>query len=348
MGQGEESSEQNARGEGAGPPDSGRRGPGEAGETERPLIGIALGGGVARGFTHIGVLRALARHGIRPDLIAGTSAGALVGGCYLAGVMDALEDWACGLNRMKILSYLDFRIRTGGLIGGHRLFALMREHLGTQKIEHLPRPFIAIACDMVTGHEVWLRKGRLAEAIRASFALPGVFPPVNIGGRRLVDGALVNPVPVAPLTAMGAQMTIAVNCNADLIGRLRSPDGVPRAAGFDLLNEDAGTAAVRSARANPVARRVFRRQEGEPSLFGVMVSALNIVQDRLSRSRLAAEPPDVQIAPRVGHIGPLEFDRATELIAEGEAAVERALPDLQAALAIFASEIPTFRGSPPY
>jgi NTE family protein len=155
----------------------------------RPRIGLALGAGVARGWAHIGVLRALKRLGIEPDIITGTSVGALVGGCYLAGHLDTLEEWTRNLSRMKIVSYLDLRVRSGGLISGGRLMAEMKKHMGEKRIEDLPMPFAAIATDLVTGHEVWLRTGSLVESLRASFSLPGVFPPVCIDQRWLVDGA---------------------------------------------------------------------------------------------------------------------------------------------------------------
>lgn len=305
---------------------------------QRPRIGLALGGGVARGWAHIGVLRALKRYGIEPDIVCGASVGALVGGLMLAGRLDALEEWARSLNRRKIVSYLDLRITQGGLIGGQRLVAEMRRHLGTLTVEDLPVPFVAVVTDLVSGHEVWLQKGDLVDVLRASFALPGVFAPVAVDGRFLVDGALVNPVPVSACRALGAQMTIAVNLAADPLGRTRKPGAVvPTAAGFDLLkaiDEDL-PAGPRPSAIGALARRVFRRDYEGPSLFGVMVSSLGIITDRITRSRLAGEPPDVHIAPRIGHIGLLEFDRADDCIAEGEAAVERSLPDLHDALALF-------------
>ena len=307
----------------------------------RPKIGLALGSGGARGWAHLGVLRALERYGFKPDVLAGTSVGAMVGGTYLAGYGQALEDWARHLSKVRIISYLDFRVRAGGMFGGRHLVQAMEEHMGGLMIEHLDTPFAAIATDLVTGHEVWLRKGDLIEAMRTSFSLPGVFPPVHVNGRWLVDGALVNPVPVSICQALGAQMVIAVNVNADLLGKVGRGDmDVPAIAGFDLLQElDNDKAAGSKLKLGAITRRVFRREPSTPSLFGVMSSSLSIVQDRITRSRLAGEPPDVHIAPRLGHVGLFEFDRADEIIAEGEAAVERALPELRDALAIFSRDI---------
>ncbi len=307
----------------------------------RPRIGLALGSGVARGWAHLGVIRALQRHGIEPDVIVGTSIGAVVGGVHLAGKADSLEAWARSLTKVRMISYMDFRVRNGGMIGGRHLVEALRQNLGELRIEDLGIPFAAVATDLVTGHEVWLREGDLIDAMRTSFSLPGVFEPMQHNNRWLVDGALVNPVPVSVCRALGAQMTIAVNLNADIIGKERRAGAtVPTVAGFDLLNElQQGEESSKPSRIGTLARRLFRREPTHPSMFGVMISSLGIVQDRISRSRLAGEPPDVHITPRLGAIGLFEFDRADEIIAEGEAAVERVLPDLNDAISIFGRDM---------
>lgn len=300
-----------------------------------PDIGLALGSGLARGIAHIGALKALDRHGIKPGIVAGTSMGALVGGCYLSGKLKELEDWALSLNRRRILSYLDFRVRSAGLIGGAKLMKIMDEHFSGMVIEDLPHPYVAIASDLLTGHEVWLRKGHFIDSMRASFALPGVFPPVEINRRNLIDGALVNPVPVSPCRALGARMIIAIDVNADLIGKAGKPgQQFQTVAGFDVYNDRDVAPEDRKGFENPVAKRLFRRENDNPSLFGVMVSALNIIQDRVTRSRLAGDPPDVHIKPSIGHIGLLEFEKGAEIIELGEQAVERALPEIRAAMEI--------------
>ena len=302
----------------------------------KPGIGLALGSGMARGFSHIGVLKVLRRHGIAPTIVTGTSIGAVVGAAYLAGKLDDLESWALSLNRMKILSYMDFRVRSAGLVDGHRLQALLKQNFKDMEIEDLPYPFIAIASDLITGHEVWMRKGSLIEAMTASFSLPGVFPPVERNHRLLIDGALVNPVPVAPAQAMGARMTIAVDLNADIMGKSAKPGQTyETVAGFDIFNDKDVPPDQQKKISSPLTRRLFRRQENNPSLFGVMVSALSIVQDRLTRSRLAGDPPDIHIKPYIGHIGLLEFEKAAELIALGEEAAEKAIPDIKEAMEVF-------------
>lgn len=298
-------------------------------------IGLALGGGLARGFAHIGVLNVLNRHGIRPSIVTGTSIGSVVGACYLAGKLREFEDWACSLNRMNILSYLDFRVRSAGMIGGSKLKTLLEYHFKDTQIEDLPYPFIAIAADLMTGHEVWLRKGNLAEALRASFSLPGVFPPVERNHRWLVDGALVNPLPIAPAQAMGARMTIAVDLNADIIGKAGKPGQTfQTVAGFDMFNDKDVPREEQKKISSGLTRRLFSRQENSPSLFGAMVSALGIMQDRLTRARIAGDPPDIHIKPKIGDIGLLEFEKAEELIARGEDAAVKAIPDIKDAMRI--------------
>jgi len=298
-------------------------------------IGLALGGGVARGFAHIGVLKALKKYNIRPTIVAGTSIGALVGGCYLTNQLEELEEWALSLNRRKIFGYLDFRVRSAGLIGGKRLTKLMEEYFGDMNIEDLPCPFVAIATDMVTGHEVWLRRGNFIEAVRASFALPGVFPPVEIQQRNLIDGALVNPVPVSTALALGSRLNIAVDLNADLIGKVAKPgQKYQTIAGFDVYDDKDVSPEDQKKFSGSVPKRLFRRESNNPSLFGVMVSALNIIQDRLTRSRLAGDPPDIHLKPQIGHIGLLEFEKAEELIRLGEEEVERNIESILAAMAV--------------
>ena len=185
----------------------------------RPSIGLALGGGAARGFAHIGVMNTLLAHGIVPDVIVGTSIGAVVGGCYAAKQLGNLETWARTLTVRSVLSYLDISLSGSGLIRGGHLSKQLESSLAGTRIDDLPMRFAAIATEFNTGHEIWLTRGRLAEALRASYALPGIFPPVLIGGRWLVDGALVNPVPVSAARALGARLVIAVNLNSDLFGR---------------------------------------------------------------------------------------------------------------------------------
>lgn len=302
----------------------------------RRKVGLALSSGVARGWAHIGVIRALARLGITFDIMAGCSAGALVGGCYLAEQLDELEKWALALTKRRIVGYLDLHFGRGGMIKGEKIVAELRRLLGPIRIEDLRIPYVAVATDLVTGHEVWLQRGNLAEAMRASFALPGLFSPMEIDRRWLADGALVDPLPVSVCRALGADMVIAVNLNSDIIGKSRrASSGIRSTLGFDpraLADFDAE--ATSAPLSDTLARGIFGQGDDRPNIYGVMTTSLSIMQDRLTRSRLAGDPPDVQINPRVGHIGLLEFERAEEAILEGETAVERMRPELMDALQV--------------
>ena len=301
---------------------------------ERPTIGLALGGGAARGFAHIGVIRTLLAHNIIPDVIVGTSIGAVVGGCYASGQLDTLEDWARQLTKRGILGYLDVSFSGAGLIGGNRLANRLDEAIGETQIDKLPVRFAAITTEVGTGHEIWLTRGRMVEALRASYALPGIFPPVRLGGRWLVDGALVNPVPVSAARALGARLVIAVNLNADMLGR----GSTIASHGSDEMDEK-----LRQQTQKPRnglggifgAERAVKRQfidAGRPGIPTVMVEAFNIMQDRITRARLAGDPPDVLVSPRLGQVGWFDFHRAQQAIEIGAAAAQRALEPIAEAI----------------
>lgn len=296
----------------------------------KPLIGLALGSGVARGWAHIGVLRELEQAGYRPDIIAGTSIGALIGGAYLSGHLGHLEDWALRLNRIKLSRMFDFQFGGSGVIAGRRVLQALHPDMLALGIEDLPTPFVCVATDLASGHEIWLRAGNLVEALRASYAVPGLFPPVKMEGRWLIDGALANPVPVSVCRALGAHVTVAVNLNGEAFGESPAEDelDVGEPTGEGEGDEIEASEPAPASRLQQV-RQFFRRSEGEPSVFAVMARSLHIVQDRIARSRLAGDPPDVMIFPPLGGIGILEFHRAQESIAAGEAAARAALPRLR-------------------
>ncbi len=306
-------------------------------KSDTPSIGLVLGSGAARGFAHIGVMRALMAHGIKPDVIVGTSMGALVGGCYATGQLDTLEAWARSLTMRRVIGYLDVKIGGAGLIRGGRLTNELEELIGDKNIEQLPIRFAAIATEIGTGHEVWLTHGSLALALRASYALPGIFPPVHLGGRWLVDGALVNPVPVSAARAFGARVVIAVNMDADRFGR-----GATIAShGADPGDDAALPAEPRNgfARLRGIfgAERAIKREivarDDKPGFSTVMIESFNIMQDRLTRMRLAGDPPDVHVTPRIGHVGWLDFHHAAEAIAVGQAATEKAIDSINQSIA---------------
>lgn len=301
----------------------------EAGASGRPRIGIAFGSGAARGWSHIGVIQRLQDAGLEPDVVTGTSVGALVGGCNVAGCLDALEDFARGLTKRRVFGLLDVAWRGGGVISGDKLSDLLRQEVGDTRIENLPRRFACVATELATGHEIWLQRGRLVDAMRASYALPGVFKPVFLHSRWLIDGAVVDPIPVSVCRALGARLVIAVNLNSDVY----SAGTIIQAPHRDSEDGRAGSSPSGKAR-NATLRQLFGRTETGPGLTGVLVAAFNISQDRLARSRLAGDPPDIVIAPRGGDIGLFDFDKADESIRLGREAAERALPLIEEAIEV--------------
>lgn len=294
--------------------------PGHSTEAPEPGIALALGGGVAPGWAHIGVIRALTEAEIPIKMIAGTSIGALVGGCYLAGKLDELETFARSLTPRRIVSFLDISLRGAGLISGYKLAERMEEHMGNIRIEQLSRPLVCVSTEISTGHEIWLTQGSLIDAMRASYALPGIFEPVQIGNRVLVDGALVNPVPVSVCRAFEADAVVAVNLSYDVFGR----GTVVR-----NLRTDFGDVVTESTRTKPATRKTLSRLGKALGISGVMVEAFNIIQDRIARSRLAGDPPDISLRPPVGGIGLAEFHRADEAIRIGYEATRLEMPRLR-------------------
>ncbi len=260
----------------------------------RPRVGLVLGSGAARGWAHIGVLRVLKAAGVQPDLVCGTSIGALVGASYAAGQIQRLDDWVVSMGVKQVWRLMDFRL-SGGVFKGERLMRYFSEELAPGPIENLGIPYGAVATAMATGTEVWLRSGPAVDAVRASIALPGMFTPVLHDGRWLVDGALVNPVPVSLARAMGADIVIAVDLNTDFARR----------------------------------QLVAKTQPSTPSMLEVITSSINVMQSRIARSRLAGEPPEVVITPRLGDIGLLDFHRGADAIAHGERAAQAVLPTLK-------------------
>ena len=305
---------------------------------DRPKIGIALGGGAARGWAHIGVLNSLVEAGLEPDIVAGTSIGAVAGACYVTGRLKALEDFAASLTRRRVFGFLDVNFGGSGLITGQRLSARLEHHLAEHTIEGLDRRFVAVATELGTGHEVWLNKGSLVNALKASFALPGIFRPVKINGRWLIDGALVNPIPVSVCRALGARIVIAVNLSCDLLnkgGVIHDQANFAEPAG--LLDDQRLPGSNGRAALHLLHRQIFGRSKEAPGISSVMMDAINITQDRIARSRLAGDPPDISIAPKTGHIGLFEFHRAGEAMALGARAAEKQIDEIKMALSAFAA-----------
>ncbi len=303
----------------------------------RARIGLALGSGSARGWSHIGIIEALVEAGVEPDIVCGTSVGALVGAAYLAGKLEKLRKWAEAVTWRQIVVMMDISLSGGGLIDGKPLVKFLRSIGITGAIEDLPRPFAAVATDLATGREIWFRSGPVVDALRASIAVPGIFSPFHHKGQWLLDGGLVNPVPVSVCRAMGADVVIAVNLNGDQLGRWKKekpaaaahpperppPDSFPR-----ML---AQLPAALGEQLAQIAPRLLA-ENGAPGYFDVLAGAIDIMQDHITRTRLAGEPPHVTLVPRLREIGLMDYHRAAAAIAEGRIAVENALPAIRRCL----------------
>lgn len=311
------------------------------GDLRRPKIGIALGAGAARGWSHIGVLLELGEHGIHPDVVAGTSIGAVVGGCYAASKLPMVEAFARGLTKKRVVSMMDVSFSGVGMLTGGRLKHHLAQAISNRRIEDLDKGFAAVATEVETGHEIWLTKGDAMEAIRASYALPGIFEPVRINGRWLFDGALVNPVPVTVCRALGADVVIAVNLIGDsafrgivIDDRLSMEPTLEKFGSEAPQNVRTLSARLFGGMSGNLRRFFGRREDGAPGIATAMMDAFNIAQGRISRSRLAGDPPDVVINARLSKIGLFDFHRADELIEMGREATRRAIPEIADYIAV--------------
>lgn len=301
----------------------------------KPILGIALGSGGARGWVHVGVLQALKQHGIEPDVVCGCSMGALVGGAYVSGQLDSLETWALAMRRRDMLRYLDIDILNGGVINGESIMSILQSFKEDVPIESLEKPYIAVASDLLTGREIWLQKGSLSEAIRASISIPGIFSPQKIDGKWLLDGGLTNPVPVSGCRALGAEIIIAVNPTAGVLkSRYRPSEQAketgpiePRTAMLDRLFETIPDSIKSGVKA--ITPDFLISDADRINYFDVLSSSIDIMMDQIMRSRLAGEPPHILLQPKLGQLGTLDFHRAEEAITEGHNIVQEALPELQ-------------------
>jgi len=309
----------------------------------RPRLGLALGSGSARGWAHIGVLQALDEAGVRPDVVCGASIGALVGAAYAAGELERFAEWVQTLGMRQVWGFMDFNL-SGGMLKGERLIAFWRRNFADFDIEDSPMPFGAVATDLHSGAEVWLREGSIADAVRASIALPGLFTPVaREDGRLLVDGGIVNPVPTSLARAMGADIVIGVDLNSDILHRHLQPLALAPEPPAPPDGDDVAAATPGAPRSGDwMGRLKFWSGSGDagaqsqvaplpqrPSVLDVVMTSVTIMQMRITRSRMAGDPPEVVIAPNLAHLGLLDFHRSAEAIAEGRRAAEGALAQLR-------------------
>lgn len=308
----------------------------------RPVVGLALGSGSARGWAHIGVIQELVEIGVEPQVVAGTSIGALVGAVYVSGHLEAFAEWVTALTVRDVVGLMDFTL-AGGMVKGNKLFGHIRENYPDTDIEALAVRYASVATDMMTGREQWIQSGSVMRAARVSCALPGVFTPVEHEGRWMLDGGLVNPVPVSTCRALGAEVVIAVNLNGELIGRHFSDDSrreVERSAAQEApmdgvatdleaaSDEEAQASGARAAGWWQRVRDYFASPDGEerertPGLFDVIATSVNIMQDRITRSRMAGDPSDVTLVPHLKDFALMDFHRAGEAIEEGRRLVKQ-------------------------
>lgn len=302
-----------------------------------PTIGLALGSGSARGLAHIGVIRAIEEAGIRIDMVAGCSIGALIGAAYVSGRLDALERQFRGINWKGIGSLLDPIFPWSGFIDGRKILDFVRPHVSPKEIEQLPLPFCAVATDLISGREIVIRDGNLVDAVRASISVPGIFAPVRRDRQILVDGGLVNPVPVSSVRALGADLVIAVDLNYNIVAGKRRPrrNSAPKNAGpaspekgrysLEKMSE-----SLRSSRSPTVGRILaWLEKERLPGMVDVLLGSLYIMQAQITEIRLLIEQPDILIRPPLGSVRLIEFDRAGEMIAAGHRAALGPIRDLE-------------------
>ncbi|MCS6235550.1 patatin-like phospholipase RssA [Shewanella baltica] len=306
-----------------------------------PSVGIALGSGAAKGWAHIGVLNGLAAMGIKPDKVAGCSVGALVGAAYAHDHLPELEEWVRSFSSWDVLGLMDIRWRKGGLIGGDKVFDVLQARIGDVNIENLNRPFAAVATDLYSGQEIWFTEGDLRQAVRASCSMPGILAPVRHGDRWLVDGAVVNPVPVSVSRAMGVDVVIAVDLYGYHSGRIQvlpvsmtSQKNVEAEMDMSARQETGFMDLFARGRdyVSNLTDKFSLGTKSNPGMIAVMSQSMGILEQRHKRARLMGDPPDICIVPEVGNIGTMEFHRADEAIAAGEAAVEKVAHLIEAAL----------------
>jgi len=286
-------------------------------------IGLALGGGSARGWAHIGIIQELAEIGINPDFVAGTSIGAVVGAAWATDNLERFEHWVCGLGKLDIARFFALPFSSSGFVDNQRLRATLAQELCEEitRMELLHRSFVTVATDLDSGAEVWLQQGKVLDAVWGSICLPGLFTPMQHQGRWLVDGGLVNPVPVSLCRALGAERVIAVNLAR---GQPAMRNNHPQRASSSSRHN--GLLDEISDRVRQYSTTLFHSDttpEAPPGLVDAIVGSIWIVQEQLTRSRIAAAPPELLLAPDLGDIGLLEFHRGKEAIAEGRDLVKR-------------------------
>lgn len=296
--------------------------------SKKPTVGFALGGGSSRGWAHIGIIHALSEIGIEPDIVCGCSIGSIVGASYLAGNLNKLEKWVCSLTQLEVAKFFEVNFSLQGFVDIVRLQTFFTKYICQEntQFKDLSKVFATVSTDLETGREIWFTDGPVLNSVWASISLPGLFPPIQNQGRWLVDGGLVNPVPVSICRALGADIVIAVNLNGDIVGKHFHPKKRNKEdKGGDVFSNVKKT--MRS-----YSHSFFNKikdKDSPPNLLDAISGSINITQDRITRSRMAGDPPDILLSPKLAHIGLLEFHRAREAIQEGKNCVNRMLLEIK-------------------
>lgn len=316
---------------------------------KKPRIGIALGSGSARGWAHIGVLRELADMGIQPEIVAGCSIGSVVGAAYAADNVDRLEKQIISLTKLEMVRFFELNAAFNGFVRKDRLQQFFHEHVCAelQTVEGLGRKFATVATCLNSGREIWFTEGKVMDAVMASIALPGLFPPFAYQEQWLVDGGLVNPVPVSLCRALGADIVIAVNLNGSVTRRpfankkQATVDKLDKAEAAEMVDNKPESEAAPARLLSNVAASLKgysaalfpnKGSNNVPSLVDAITGSINIMQDKITRSRMAGDPPEILLSPKLADIGLLEFYRAQEAIAAGRECVQRMRHEIEAQL----------------
>ncbi|MBW1750600.1 MAG: patatin-like phospholipase RssA [Deltaproteobacteria bacterium] len=296
--------------------------------SKKPTVGFALGGGSSRGWAHIGIIHALSEIGIEADIVCGCSIGSIVGASYLAGNLDSLEQWVCSLTQIEVAKFFELNLSLQGFVDIERLQTFFTKYICREntQFKDLSKTFATVSTDLETGREIWFTEGPVLNSVWASISLPGLFPPIQNQGRWLVDGGLVNPVPVSVCRALGADIVIAVNLNGDIVGK----HFITKNQTKEDKSDNVFSTLKKSMRSySDLFFEKIKEKDSPPSLLDAITSSINITQDRITRSRMAGDPPNILLSPKLAHIGLLEFYRAKEAIQEGKNCVKRMLPEIQ-------------------
>lgn len=305
----------------------------------RKTVGLVLGSGSSRGWAHIGAIEALKEDGIPIDVIAGCSVGSYVGAIYASGALASLKDFVLRMNGKKVFSYFDVVFPRSGLLDGtKRVRELFSMHTDVKRFSDLTIPLMMVATDLERGDKVVLKSGSLLEALRATMSMPGLFAPARVKDRWLVDGGLVDPVPVGVARAMGADVVIAVELNSGLVSRRRrkklrtnaEKNVDSRQEGMDeRLKKLADFYETAGAGFKSKINELFNREIGTPDIIETVMTSINIMQERITRINLAVEPPDVLIQPRLAGLKMMDFDQVEHVIEEGYISVKEKIDDIK-------------------